>query len=169
MVFLLCLSSSMTFKVSFLCVTISSDMPFCNVSSSRSSDTNLSCSSNFPLSNLASSNAKIAEETARQLGAPQSVGPAHATDQTSLAGRHPTPWVRPISHTGRIGPRAPRRWRTFKPKSPKKARWKKDERRSQYKKFRIKPIFDFLLDKYTHQTTVSRDQPREKRSRSPPR
>jgi hypothetical protein len=105
----------------------------------------------------------------RQLGAPQSVGPAHATDQTSLAGRHPTPWVRPISHTGRIGPRAPRRWRTFKPKSPKKARWKKDERRSQYKKFRIKPIFDFLLDKYTHQTTVSRDQPREKRSRSPPR
>jgi hypothetical protein len=41
--------------------------------------------------------AKIVEETARRLGAPQPVKPVHATGQTSLAGSHSSPPVRPSS------------------------------------------------------------------------
>jgi hypothetical protein len=73
--------------------------------------------------------AKIAEETVKQPEAPQS--------------------VRPVSHIGQTGLRVPRWQRTFKPKSPERGRWKIDERSSQYKKFRAKPTFDLLLNKYT--------------------
>jgi hypothetical protein len=52
--------------------------------------------------------AKIAEETVRHLGAPQPVGPAHATGQTVLAERRPTSPIRLISHIGQTDPRAPR-------------------------------------------------------------
>jgi endonuclease V-like protein UPF0215 family len=48
--------------------------------------------------------AKIAEETARKLGAPEPVRPAHATGQIGLAGRHPAPLVGPASFTGQTGP-----------------------------------------------------------------
>jgi hypothetical protein len=47
--------------------------------------------------------------------------------------------------------------------------WKTDERSSQYKKFRANSTFDLLLNKYTRQATVSKNRPREKRPRSPPR
>jgi hypothetical protein len=48
--------------------------------------------------------AKIVEEKARQLGAPQPVGPTRTTGHTRLARRHPTPPVIPVSHTSQIGP-----------------------------------------------------------------
>jgi hypothetical protein len=69
---------------------------------------------------------KIAEETAKQPEALKSVRP-----------------VQPgVSITGQTSLRVPGQQRTFKPKSPKRGRWKTDERNSQYKKFRAKPTFD---------------------------
>jgi hypothetical protein len=111
--------------------------------------------------------AKITEETVKQPEAPQSIRPVHTTGQTSSAGGCPAPLIRLVSHTGQTGLRVLGQQRTFKPKSLEKGRWKTNERSFQYKKFRAKPTFDLLLNKYTRQAAVSKNRPREKRSRSP--
>jgi hypothetical protein len=66
--------------------------------------------------------AKIVKEMAKQPEAPQPVRPAHATSQTGSARGCPAPPVRLVPHTSHIGPRAPGRQRTFKPKSLEKGR-----------------------------------------------
>jgi hypothetical protein len=81
----------------------------------------------------------------------------------------PAPPVKLVSHAGQTDLRVPGQQRTFKPKSSEKWRWKTDERSSQYKKFRANPTFDLLLNKYTRQATVLKNQPREKHLRSPQR
>jgi hypothetical protein len=96
--------------------------------------------------------AKIAEETVRQLEAPQLARPVHTIGQIGLAGGAPP--IIPVPHTGQIGPQTPRQQRTFKPKSPEKGRWKSDEGGSQYNKYRAMPTFDLLLNKYTRQLVV---------------
>jgi hypothetical protein len=97
------------------------------------------------------------------------VRPVHAIGQTSSTGECLAPPVRPVSHTGQTKLRVPGWQRTFKSKSPERGRWTTDERSSQYKKFRAKPTFDLLLNKYTRQAAVSKNRPREKCLRSPPR
>jgi hypothetical protein len=111
--------------------------------------------------------AKITEETVQQPEATQQIRPVHAISQTSSTGGRPTPLVRPVSYTSPTGLRVLGQQRIFKPKSLEKGKWKTDERSSQYKKFRAKPTFDLLLNKYTRQVTVLKNWPREKQPRSP--
>jgi hypothetical protein len=54
-------------------------------------------------------------------------------------------------------------------RSPEKGRWEIDEGGSQYRTFNSKPAFNLLLDKYTRQAAVSKNRPKQKHPRSPPR